>query len=272
MKYNSEIIITGEKIQQFANIYLGNHADFKYNPLIAKDIKKHVCMNDIYNTYDNPYVIFFYTHHIHKVASIIHHFKNPFILLSHNSDYNIVESQSVSTILNCSKLYKWYTQNLCFYHPKLFILPIGLANSMWPHGNLSLFNNDQFISLLSNKTKHIYFNFNIGTNKSKRQICYDIISKKVEWLNNVNPMNNLLRMKDYEFCICPEGNGADTHRIWEALYLKCVPIVLNSPFIKILVSYNIPLVILNNWEDLTIEKLQYSTYTFVVYSIDYFIK
>ena len=59
MKYNSEIIITGEKIQQFANIYLGNHADFKYNPLIAKDIKKHVCMNDIYNTYDNGYTIIY---------------------------------------------------------------------------------------------------------------------------------------------------------------------------------------------------------------------
>ena len=270
MNYSNKII-TGERIQQIASIYLGKSKDFNYNPLISQETNKHVFISDISSEYDNPYIIFFYTHRIKEIASIIHFFKNQFILLSHNSDWNVVESDDSITILKCPNLQKWYTQNLCFYHPKIFMLPIGFANSMWPHGNLSLFDNNIFMSSLSNKTNKVFFNFSIGTNTSKRQPCYDIISKKVEWLSVIHPIDNLLRMKEYEFCICPEGNGVDCHRFWEALYLKCVPIVVNSPFIETLKRYNIPLVVLNSWDDLDIVNLQYSNYTFDEYTIDKFI-
>lgn len=63
------------------------------------------------------------------------------------------------------------------------------------------------------------------------------------------PYDNLLRLNDYEFCICPEGNGVDTHRLWECLYLKVVPIVVNSQFTKLLIKYNIPMVIIEKWDD-----------------------
>jgi hypothetical protein len=29
----------------------------------------------------------------------------------------------------------------------------------------------------------------------------------------------------YKYVICPRGNGIDTHRVWEALYLGVVPVV-----------------------------------------------
>ena len=119
--------------------------------------------------------------------------------------------------------------------------------------------------------KKIYFNFVVNTNVNKRKQCYDVVSKKVEWLSFLTPNKNLLRMKDYEFCICPEGNGVDCHRIWEALYLKCVPIVINSPFTETLKRYNIPLVILDTWKDLDIDDLQYSKYKFDEYTINMFL-
>jgi len=269
---NSSQIITGEKIQQLANVYLGERNDFHYNPLISRETHKHKLISDILGAYDNPPMVFFYTHNIKKIASIVHFFKNPFILLSHNSDWNIVESVDSMTILECPLLKMWYTQNLCFSHPKISMIPIGFANSMWPHGNLSLFDNDIFLSDLLNKTKKIYFNFNINTNAKIRQPCYDTISKKVPWLHVLPPKDNLLRLKEYEFCICPEGNGADCHRFWEALYLKCVPIVIKSPFIETLKRHKIPLVILDRWEDLDITKLQYSIYNFDNYTIDMFIR
>jgi hypothetical protein len=267
----SNTIITGERIQQLADIYMGKQEDFNYNPRIAQETYKRVIITDISSTYDNPFMIFFYTHRIKKVAAIIHHFKNPFILLSHNSDWNVVESEDSMTILNCKNLQKWYTQNLCFNHEKISMIPIGFANSMWPHGNLSLFDKNSFINSRSDKSKKVYFNFNISTNQNKRQSCYDIVSKKVEWLHNIQPNDNLLRMKEYEFCICPEGNGVDCHRFWEALYLKCVPIVVNTPFIETLKLNNIPLVVLDKWDDLDIDKLQYSIYNFGEYTISKFI-
>jgi hypothetical protein len=75
-------------------------------------------------------------------------------------------------------------------------------------------------------------------------------------------MENLKRLKDYEFCICPEGNGVDTHRLWEAIYLKTIPIVVKSEFTNILIKNNVPVVVLENWSELDIGNLHYHDYNF----------
>lgn len=255
-------IITGEKIQQICNIYIGKQEDFNYNPLIKNQTNKQVNINLINNEFDNPYYIFCYSHLINELSSKIHYLKNNFVLVTHNSDQNIELIESVKIILNCNNLVKWYTQNLLLNHDKLNLLPIGLANSMWPHGNLTPFKDKNLIDSLSNKTRFIYFNFNIITNIEKRTPCYETLKKKLIWLDNINPTSNLYRLKEYRFCICPEGNGVDTHRLWECLYLKVVPIVLNTPFTQILTKHNIPLVILNNWSDIFSINLIYEDYNF----------
>lgn len=259
---NSSIIITGERVQKKCDIYIGTDIDFNYNSKISIDKIKHININNINSNFDNPYKIFCYSHHIDILSTKIHYFLNKFILFTHNSDENINNSNKVMIILNYNKLEKWYAQNLCFYHNKLNLLPIGLANSMWLHGDLTIFNDTNIMNNLHNKTKKIYFNFNINTNSIKREECYTKLKNKLEWLSNIKPSNNLYRLKDYEFCICPEGNGVDTHRLWEALYLRVVPIVINNEFINIIKQSGIPLVILNNWDDLNINSLNYTSYNF----------
>ena len=267
---NSEKIITGEKIQQIANVYIGNHEDLYYNPIIASQPEKHLYINHIINEYDNPRIIFCYTHIIPELSNIIHFFKNPFILISHNSDYNINSSQSTQHILTCNKLIYWFSQNVCMFHVKLYMLPIGLANSMWSHGKLTAFDYPNINNLIQNKTKKTYFHFSIHTNKTVREICFNILKNTIEWLPNIEPTDNLLRLASYEFCICPEGNGVDCHRIWEALYLKVVPVMINSPFVTTLLRNNIPIVVLNSWDEyIIIEKdLQYSKFIFGNYDIN----
>jgi len=247
---NSSEIITGEKLQELSNIYLGTEDDFNYNPCILVQRDKHININNIVSLFPNPRIVFFYSHQINKLANIIQFFMNPVILISHNSDENIVESGESLKILETPNVIKWYSQNICFYHPKLLLAPIGLANSMWAHGNLSIFDNSLFINTLHQKTNRISFNFNLHTNPYNREKCYNILIKYLPFLPNIDPTENLKRLSTYEFCISPEGNGVDCHRIWEALYLKVVPIVLQSPFIEILLRNNIPLVVLNSWEEL----------------------
>jgi hypothetical protein len=53
------------------------------------------------------------------------------------------------------------------------------------------------------------------------------------------------------FVICPEGNGIDTHRLWEALYLKTIPIIKKNKISPFLQKANLPILILNDWSDLT---------------------
>lgn len=251
--------ISGEQIQEMADIYLGQEEDFKYNPRIWKQKNKLVYINTINKPFSNPRIIFCYSHLIKLLSDKIKYFINPFILITHNSDQNIDSNEIVNSIISNDKLIKWYAQNTTVNNEKLHPIPIGIANMQWPHGR-------DFMNFVSSnpkivKTKLVYFNFSISTNSSKRNECYNALSTKNglgPWLNTVSPFENCKRLAEYQFCICPEGNGYDTHRLWECLYLNCIPIVKNSPFIQILMKYfNFPIVILNNWNDLKLEELNY---------------
>ena len=56
---------------------------------------------------------------------------------------------------------------------------------------------------------------------------------------------------NYMFVICPEGNGIDTHRLWEALYLKTVPIIEKNKISNFIKKANLPVLILDKWSDLS---------------------
>ena len=56
---------------------------------------------------------------------------------------------------------------------------------------------------------------------------------------------------NYMFVICPEGNGIDTHRMWEALYLRTVPIIKKNMISNSIKKAKIPVLILNKWSDLS---------------------
>ena len=58
------------------------------------------------------------------------------------------------------------------------------------------------------------------TNRDKRQEVFNIISSKnIQNIPNMDYHNYLKILSSYKFAICPEGNGIDTHRFWECLYL-----------------------------------------------------
>jgi hypothetical protein len=255
-------IVSGEKLQKMCDIYLGkNESDFQSNPTIIVDLTKHVYIDNINKEFDNPFKVFCYGHNIHEFSKIVNFFKNPFILVTHNSDVEVRQTDEVFNILSCDKLVKWYGQNVCFTHPKLFLLPIGIANSKWVHGSsaLSYLSENNFFE---EKSKNIYFNFNIETSYFKRKACYDSLISKIDWLPVIDPTENFKRLSSYKFCICPEGNGADTHRLWECLYMKVVPIVIKSEFTSILLENKVPLVVLENWSDLDVNALNYEMYNF----------
>ena len=68
------MIITGEKIQQLCDIYLGTNYDFNFNPLISIQTSKHLLIHEINTEYNNPYLIFCYSHHISTLAKKISYF------------------------------------------------------------------------------------------------------------------------------------------------------------------------------------------------------
>ena len=71
----------------------------------------------------------------------------------------------------------------------------------------------------------VYMNHNILTNPKERQEPYDLFFDKM-WVTVEKECKNGYAFDKYlenlcmhKYVICPEGNGVDTHRLWESLYM-----------------------------------------------------
>ena len=257
--FEPEDFLSGERFQLIADMYLGNPGDFLYNPVIFEQIEKHQILDDIDAPFDNPPILFLYSHLLKQFAKKLIYFSNPFTLITHNSDFNLTESDPVvQTILESSKLVRWWGQNLCFIHPKMRILPIGIANAMWDHGKV-----ENLMIGPVKKSGDVYFNFNIYTNREKRESCYNAFKDRYDFLPMLPVAENVRRLAQYKWCICPEGNGVDTHRLWEAMYLGCIPIVLRTPFIDALMHYTegeLPIYVVDSWSELNLPNAVQSNF------------
>lgn len=205
-----------------------------------------------------------YYSHTHDVNNF---FKNlptsdDFILISHNSDGFITDNPTRDDCADINlmpqNLKKWYGQNVNVIHEKIVSIPIGLENSQW----FKEIRKEEKIKNILNTSKNedylLYINHNIDTNKQKRQIVYDIFKDKnyatcVYGRNGSNFDNYLNSIYNHKFVICPEGNGIDTHRLWETLYLGSIPIVLNS--INTSFYKDLPILFIDNYEELTEDYL-----------------
>jgi hypothetical protein len=91
--------------------------------------------------------------------------------------------------------------------------------------------------------------------------------EKISFSPNVHILRKFVPPYEYKklltrskFVISPPGNGADCHRTWEAIYLGTIPIVLRKawPFTNL----DLPVLVIDAWEDLKIVELDSLTYPF----------
>lgn len=187
-----------------------------------------------------------------------------FILITHNSDYAITEKYK--NYLEYKNLKTWYAQNVDYKHEKLIPIPIGIANSMWHHGNAQTL---QYIIEKNNKKQQLmYANFNTLTNPKQREYCLQYVKPKyIE--NNVSFETYLTNLSKSYFSVCPLGNGIDSHRIWESLYLKTIPIVENTYNINYLIQkYNLPIITIDDWSQLSNLELNTKIYHDIIINFD----
>ena len=249
--------ITGENIQLCCSHFIGRPDDFNFNPKITSLKERFIYIGNR-EPINNKHSVFCYTHLLDSMQELINTLRtlrNPFKLIFHNSDNNFEKKHLVLfqllPLLQCI-----YTQNMAVTHPKVYPLPIGLANSMWTHGNPDI--HEAVFELDIPKDKDIYFNFNLNTNTVKRSECYNSMKNiGIPWSESLPYCEYLKELKRHKFAICPEGNGIDTHRFYECLYMKVIPIckrnILTEYYSKLL-----PIVLVNEWQDLDINNLTYS--------------
>jgi hypothetical protein len=182
---------------------------------------------------------------------------------------DVLSDDEFINFINNDKIIGWYAQNCVREHPKLYKMPIGLDYHSKISGlKLRPIENERMMIEYKTKSKPFYereikcyVNFMFGNKFHKLKFGYD----RKDALNNI-PKDLIFAEKSrvnrdvsfenqikYAFVVSPHGNGLDCHRTWEALCLGCIPIVKTSPIDSLF--DDLPVLIVNNWNDVNIDLL-----------------
>ncbi len=168
---------------------------------------------------------------------------NQFNLITHNSEKSFTAEHL--KLIN-EYIIKIYPINCNFENDKIHKIPIGFVDNKYnPH----IF----FSNLMKNppgKKILIYMNFDNTTSVESKN-CFNYYSN-FNWITKETKMAPEIfykRLAESKYLLSPEGSGIDSNRIYESLYCNTIPIVKTSKlddFYK-----NLPIVIVNCWEDVT---------------------
>ena len=262
-------IATGERLQQLAAISLV--------PQHVRTFHRHVeryasemLLFDRYSDLDDRAIarlskhrsLFVYTH---ELQAFIQHVwprldGRSYVLITHNSDVEIGQDEVAWLDGTGSRITHWFAQNVTVAHPRLAPLPIGIANRMWPHGNVRVLARAMTRARGKDKDRLVFVHFNTATH-ARRAPIWDALRTNFPGLPSSPPPSR--RFADYlghlaahHYCVCPRGNGIDTHRLWECVYLGVIPIVERTTHVELWARAGVPLLIVEDWSDVTAELLR----------------
>ena len=184
------------------------------------------------------------------------------ILITGHSDYPITAVEL--DILNNPNLKYFFCQNKDIRHNKLFSLPIGIGNADEPNSiSHKIVGNTDVIYEISRTPKFfknlVYLNITPENYPSERIEILNLYKDK-NWVTYEQPIvtvqghrNFLKNIYEHKFVFAPRGAGIDTHRLWESLYLRTIPIVKKC--IGMEDFYDLPILFVDNWENLNEEYL-----------------
>ena len=136
------------------------------------------------------------------------------------------------------------------------ILPIGFENARFRNNGV-VKNLKVFESTATFKKDKIFSSFNIRTNFQIRNNLF----QKIKYRDDINinystdSVEYLRELSNHRFNLCPIGNGLDTHRIWETLLVGSTPVVERNNLTTNLFNLDVPMIILDNWNDLDSLKM-----------------
>jgi hypothetical protein len=181
-----------------------------------------------------------------------HEPRGDYVLFSHNSDRPI--DRSLRRFLDHRGLRRWFAANAAMRHPKLHAFPRGIADRKWKHGD------GRTIMRVRDETseKRTMFDasYDVSTYPPAREYCRD--QTGIEPAPRRDFESYLRGLASSYFCIAPRGNGIDTHRAWEALSLRTVPIVTRSVLTE--QHPDLPFVVLDDWSQFRAEDFSPALY------------
>jgi hypothetical protein len=190
--------------------------------------------------------------------------KKSAVLVTGHSDIPLTLSD-LGTLqrIGFKKVYGTNTLNLEGFSESI---PLGLTNDCDDSpfhrilGNTSHFKKaHESTSLIQDYTGSIYVNFTSSNNEKVRATVIKLVKDRPNTkfedlvISDTNRIDFLASCRGHSFVLAPEGNGYDTHRLWETLYMGGTPIIKYSPYIPTILT-ELPVVIVNSWTQIVDEE------------------
>lgn len=196
--------------------------------------------------------------------SIVSQLNNKVIAVIHNSDASFTDDMLISIEPYVLKVYA-----VNCITDRAIRLPLGFRDHQYTsHHIINKIADEPELP----RTIKCLANFLISTNKSVREDVFNIFKDKPfctvqdythysyqQSLDHSNTETMEKRahfyrtLKQSKFAICPQGNGIDTHRVYECILFGVIPIVMSSPLDSI--YSKLPVLIIQNWNEVTEEYL-----------------
>ena len=215
--------------------YYESLADLSFGDMYSSNFfqPNYSSIKNCFDKFENP-IFFIETHRIPYLFHELNNFSDKCRVIAHNSDYTFGSEILPHIPKNVERI---WCQNYNYQENDLIkSLPIGLERKRWFPEQRKQELLMEVNELDIERTELVYMNFDPKTNPIRNSIFQSLkdksfINDKMVG-NGGNYKEYLMDLKRHKFVISPPGNGIDCHRNWEALMMGCVPIVLDSPFIK----------------------------------------
>lgn len=183
------------------------------------------------------------------------------VLVVHNSDQTFTESDYLKVSPYVERVYAVNCES-----PSAIPLPLGFRDDQYAsHDVLKQVRAEP----AAPRTIPVLLNFLLATNPPERQAAYDALKDKpfcycdpeylhMEYAKSLTFTDKSVMQKRIDFyrmlkrsrfAVCPPGNGRDTHRVYECLYLGVIPIVKTSFLDRLYKQF--PVWIVNDWSEVT---------------------
>ena len=135
----------------------------------------------------------------------------------------------------------WYTTHANINDGRSVCLPLGM--------NPELLKHKEDIE----PDKYLYLNFTEDNGRDdvaeKFKDCDFSTTRTFAHHAPKLPLKQYIReLQEHKFCLCPQGNGPDSYRFWECLYLGIIPVAKKCPLVD--QFSELPILAIDNWNEL----------------------
>ncbi len=188
-------------------------------------------------------IVFCPSHLLDELTSVTENFAEVKILIVGNGDKNFHKlSPSIKRFAKFSFIQNSFISD----NKNIFTLPIGLENMRLGVNGIIRFNS----SPAKDAEPAILVGPFSPTSESRNQLRKEIFEEFQEFdvhEHRIDLKQYSKALHSHKYVLCPEGNGVDTHRLWETFYAGAFPLVQRNSWSDSLVNLGFPVIQLDSW-------------------------